>query len=206
MAYTSFFRDADVLDGISAFVIPWAATQQEIKVWDAGCASGEEAYSLAMIFADRLDPFTIRNVRILATDREESAFPQFELKIQRGRYHRTDLMWVPESLRSTYFHATEEAQVFEADPILKECIRYQRHDLLTLEPVDQGFVLVVCKNVLMHCPPAKQGAVVDMFHSVLRPGGFLALDCFQQLPEENHHQFEQVERGLQLFRKRLEAP
>lgn len=204
MAYTSFFRDAEVLGAIGSIVVPWASAQQEIKIWDAGCATGEEAYSIAMIFAERLDPFTIRNLRILATDREESSFPQFEAKIVRGQYHRQDLIWVPETLRSTYFSPTQVLDQFEAVAILRDCIHYQRHDLLTLEPVDTGFALVVCKNVLMHCPEPKQHLVIDMFWRALRPGGYLAFDCFQALPAQNQHQFEQAERGVQLFRKRAE--
>ena len=201
MAYTSFFRDADVLDAIGAQVVPWASAHQEIKIWDAGCATGEEAYTLAMIFAERLGPFAIRNLRITATDREESSFPQFEAKIGPGQYHRQDLIWVPEPLRSTYFSPTPEHDLFEAVAVLRECIKFTRHDLLTLEPIDTGFALVVCKNVLMHCPEPKQHLVVDMFWHSLRPGGYLAFDCFQALPAENQHQFEQVEPGLQLFRK-----
>jgi len=204
LAYTSFFRDAEVLDAIGSKVIPWAAAQKEIKIWDAGCATGEEAYSLAMVCAERLDPFTIRNVKILATDREESSFPQFEEKIIRGHYHRQDLMWVPEPLRSIYFLPTSLQDQFEAVPVLREAIRYIRHDLLTLEPIDTGFALVVCKNVLMHCPEGEQHLVVDMFWRALRPGGYLAFDCFQALPAENRSQFEQVEKGLQLFRKKQE--
>lgn len=206
MAYTSFFRDADVLDAIGSMVVPWASAFPDIRIWDAGCATGEEPYSVAMIFAERLDPFTIRNLRIYATDREESDFPQFASRIAGGRYHRTDLVWVPEQMRSTYFRATGEADLFEVVDSLKNCVRYQRHDLLTLEPIDDGFSLVVCKNVLMHCPKDQQGAVVDMFFQALRPGGFLALDRFQALPEENRHQFEQALPGVQLFRKRAETP
>lgn len=201
MAYTSFFRDADVLDAIGSKVVPWVASQPEIKVWDAGCATGEEAYSLAMIFAERLDPFTIRNVRILATDHEESRFLQFGEKISQGRYNRQDIQWVPEGLRRSYFMTTENAELFEVIPALKGCVHYTKHDLLSLDPVDSGFALVVCKNVLMHFKPEERPAVVEMFHRVLRPGGFLAFDSFQDLPEENAHQFEQVEPGLHLFRK-----
>jgi chemotaxis protein methyltransferase CheR len=202
LAYTSFFRDAEVLDAIGTLVVPWASAQQEIKIWDAGCATGEEAYTLAMIFAERLDPFTIRNLRIVATDREESAFPQFEAKIVRGQYHRQDLMWVPEPLRTTYFSPTAVQDQFEASSIIRDCVKYIRHDLLTLEPIDTGFALVVCKNVLMHCPENMQHLVVAMFWAALRPGGYLAFDCFQALPAENRDQFEQVEPGLQLFRKK----
>jgi chemotaxis protein methyltransferase CheR len=205
LAYTSFFRDAEILDAIGAIVVPWASAQQEIKLWDAGCATGEEAYSLAMIFAERLDPFTIRNLRIVATDREESSFPQFEAKITQGLYHRQELMWVPEPLRSTYFSPTPVPDQFTASAVIRDCIKYIRHDLLTLEPIDTGFALVVCKNVLMHCPEAMQPRVVDMFWQALRPGGYLAFDCFQALPVENQYQFEQVESGLQLFRKRTGA-
>jgi len=205
LAYTSFFRDVEVLDAIGSIVVPWASAQREMKIWDAGCATGEEAYSLAMVFAERLDPFTIRNVRIMATDREESGFPQFETRVTQGRYHRQDLQWIPAELRAIYFQPTEDEEVFEAVATLKDCIRYLRHDLVSLEPVDSGFALVVCKNVLMHISPPLQPQVIAMFHQALRPGGYLAFDTFQELPAENRDQFELVEDGLKLFRKRPES-
>ena len=74
MAYTSFFRDADALSAIGDIVIPALAHWRAIRVWDAGCATGEEPYTLAILFASKLRPFPFRNLDILATDYEESSY------------------------------------------------------------------------------------------------------------------------------------
>ena len=83
MAYTSFFRDTDALNAISEIAIPALAHWRSIRVWDAGCATGEEPFTLAMVFASKLRPFPFRNLDILATDYEESSFPQFAEQIRR---------------------------------------------------------------------------------------------------------------------------
>ena len=84
MAYTSFFRDADALGAIGDIVIPALAHWRAIRVWDAGCASGEEPFTLAILFASKLRPFPFRNLDILATDYEESRFSQFADRIAAG--------------------------------------------------------------------------------------------------------------------------
>jgi chemotaxis protein methyltransferase CheR len=201
MAYTSFFRDSDALDLIVEHVIPAVSTLRAIKVWDAGCSTGEEAYSLAILFLEHLGPFARRNLRILATDKEESEFPQFGSSIAAGRYHRRDVMWVPEPFRTKYFHPLSDPDVFEIDSEVKECVHYVRHDLLSLQGIEDQLCLVVCKNVLMHLPWPSPIHVLEMFHRQLRADGFLALDRFQAMPQEAAHLFERVSTEGPLFRK-----
>lgn len=201
MAYTSFFRDRDVLDLIVRFVLPAVQDLPEVKIWDAGCASGEEPYSLALLCAENLGPFAVRKVRIIATDREESNFPQFARIIAEGVYHGRDLAWVPEDLRGRYFQPAEKEGCFRIDSLLRGMVSYAQHDLLTLKPVDTGFSLVVCKNVLLHFSPGQRVEVLRMFHEVLRPPGFLALDFHQELPTEAAGWFVPVTRDGKLFRK-----
>ena len=201
MAYTSFFRDADALAGISDVVIPALAHWRSIRVWDAGCATGEEPYTLAMVFAARLRPFPFRNLDILATDYEESSFPQFAAQIAAARYSRKDIFWVPEPFREAYLVPTGDPEQFEVAAEVREKVRYIQHDLLTLEPPETGQSLIVCKNVLMHFSPEDQVRVLEMFHRCLAPGGYLAMDGNQALPAVFAGRFLAIGPGVPVFQK-----
>ncbi|MDR3682868.1 MAG: CheR family methyltransferase [Geothrix sp.] len=201
MAYTSFFRDTDALNAISDIVIPAISHSRAIRVWDAGCATGEEPFTLAILFAAKLGAFHFRNLDILATDYEESNYAQFEERIRRAEYSRQDIFWVPAAHREPYFESTGNPEVFRLTEPIRERVRYLKHDLLTLVPPETGHSLIVCKNVLMHFSPGDQLKVLEMFHQVLLPGGFLALDGNQEMPEAFSTRFPRVERGTPLFQK-----
>jgi len=201
MAYTSFFRDTDALNAIGDIVIPAISHSRVIRVWDAGCASGEEPFTLAILFASKLGAFHFRNLDILATDYEESNYPQFEERIRAAEYSRQDIFWVPAEHLEQYFEPTGNAEVFRLTEPIRERVRYIKHDLLTLVPPETGQSLIVCKNVLMHFSPEDQVKVLEMFHQALQPGGFLAMDGNQGMPEAFAARFPQVERGVPLFQK-----
>jgi chemotaxis protein methyltransferase CheR len=201
MAYTSFFRDADALKAISEIVIPAISHSRSIRVWDAGCASGEEPFTLAILFASRLGAFPFRNLDILATDYEESNYPQFAERIRAAEYSRQDIFWVPPAHREQYFESTDNPEMFRLTQPIRERVRYLQHDLLTLAPPETGHSLIVCKNVLMHFSPEHQVQVLQMFHRALLPGGYLALDGNQGLPEACVADFPRVEPGTPLYQK-----
>ncbi len=201
MAYTSFFRDPDALEAIVKIALPAMIQQQEIRVWDAGCASGEEPFTLAIVFAEHLGPFSFRNLDILATDLEESNFPQFENRIKKAKYSKKDVFWVPEKFRNTHFIATDDPDTFRLTPDIREKVRYLKHDLLTFQAPENHKSLIVCKNVLMHFTPEDQLKVLQMFFDTLVPNGFLVLDGFQAMPAEFASRFVRAEAGKPLFRK-----
>ena len=134
MAYTSFFRDTDALKAITELVIPALSHHREICVWDAGCATGEEPYTVAMIFASRLGAFSFRSLDILATDHEESSYAQFATHIRNGAYSRKDVFWVPEELRALYFQVSDDPEIFILTKEIRDKVRYLKHDLLSLVP------------------------------------------------------------------------
>lgn len=204
MAYTSFFRDDEILEAAVQTLAERHVPGRPVLVWDAGCASGEEPYSLAMMLSRRLGAFFFRQVQILATDREESAFPQFEAKIRAGVYPASDLQWIPETFRAEFVEPLPDGSGRMHEE-LRRAIAYRQHDLLSLEPPVQGAALVVCKNVILHLPSHRRDQVVAMFHTALEPGGLLALDRHQELPEGCDGLFRQVRPDLALFQK-VEAP
>jgi len=204
MAYTSFFRDTDALNAIADIAIPALAHWRSIRVWDAGCATGEEPFTLAMVFASKLRPFPFRNLDILATDYEESSFAQFGEQIRKAQYSRTDVFWIPQEHRDLYVEPTENPEVFQLNQEIRDRVRYIQHDLLTLLPPETGQSLIVCKNVLMHFTPEYQVKVLDMFFQALVPSGYLALDGNQAMPEIFAERFKRLEPGVPLFQKPAE--
>ena len=191
MAFTFFFRDQRVLDSI-VHVVPGIPGPSNIRVWDAGCASGEEAYSLAMLLFESLLPSACDRLRIDATDLEENS--QFANTIATGTYASGLLKGSPhQELLAKYTVPSARAGYVEFGAELRKCIFYHRHDLLSLRPIGSNFSLVVCKNVLLHLTYDQRVKVITMFHEALSPGGYLALDEFQELPFEVSPLFE---RGL----------
>ena len=200
MAFTFFFRDQRVLDSIVQHVVPSVLGRSIIRVWDAGCASGEEAYSVAMLLFENLWPFACDNLRIDATDIEENS--QFANTIATGIYSTELLKGSPhQELLAKYCHPAARAGYVEFDAALRKCIFYQRHDLRSLQPIGNNFSLVVCKNVLLHLAYDQCVEVIKMFYEALSPGGHLALDELQELPAEVAPLFVRILSDGKLYRK-----
>lgn len=199
MAFTYFFRDMHTLELAVKHVVPCIAGRSRPRVWDAGCASGPEPYSLAIIFAENMGQFAFRNLRIDASDLDGSN--QFGSIISQGIYPGGDLKRIPPGLFDKYFLPAPKDGCFRIVDIIRSRVFFIKHDLLSLEPIGEGYSLVVCKNVLLHFSPGERISVIKMFHRALAPGGYLATEQTQKLPPETAHLFEQVTGGGQLFRK-----
>lgn len=199
MAFTYFLRDLHTLEHLARHVIPYTAGRSHVRIWDAGCAMGQEAYSLAMVFAENMGYFAFKNLRIHATDLDNCDL--FREIVVSGIYQEDSLKRMPGELFDKYFHSTEQPGYFQISENLRSRIIYQKHDLLSLTPVGKDFSLVLCKNVLLHFRPAERIQVIRMFHRSLAPGGFFATEQTQKLPAEVAPLFEQVTPDAQVFKK-----
>ena len=200
MAFTYFFRDFQTLDMIRRYAMPSLRTRRYIHVWDAGCAMGPEPYSLAIIFKENMGPMIFRNVKIHATDINESG--HFGEIIRKGVYSEEQVKRIPGEIFDKYFVAIEKANHFRITDEIKKSVEYQKHDLLTLKPLRNNFGLIVCKNVLLHFTEAERVNVIRMFHGALSEEGFLATEQTQKMPEKLKELFEPVAANVQLFRKK----
>jgi len=172
---------------------------RHIKIWDAGCAMGPEPFSLAIMFAENMGKFAFKNVSIEATDIDISG--QFDKTINKGIFPKQQLDRIPQNLFKKYFDPNGKPDKYQIDYIIRQRIHYQRHDLLSLKPIGNNFILIVCKNVLLHFPYDMRIKVIDMFHQALRPGGYMAMEQTQKLPEESRRLFQKVTSNGQLFKK-----
>lgn len=199
MAFTFFFRDLQTIEMIRDHVVPTLRTRKYINIWDAGCAMGPEPYTLAIILRENMGDMIFRNVKIHATDIDGSNL--FGKIISEGTYPRETVERIPKGIFNKYFEPAEKPNHFRIIEEIRKCIFFQKHDLLSLQPVRKDFTLIVCKNVLLHFKEEERINVVRMFYSALEKGGYFVSEQTQKMPRELEGMFEPVVSNAQLFRK-----
>lgn len=170
---TRFFRDDSSWAFLADEVVPQLVLQRpapkRIRIWCAGCASGEEAYTLAMLFADALgmDDFTKR-VRIHATDVDTSALAQ----ARRASYTEQQVEHVPDDLRRRYFRHSGRFWFIREE--IRRPVRFSRHSIICDPPIP-NVDLLSCRNTLMYLNRDLQLDILARFHRALNDGGILFL-------------------------------
>jgi two-component system, chemotaxis family, CheB/CheR fusion protein len=176
---TGFFRDKAVWDYVSGQVIPalldGRADGDPLRVWSAACATGEEAYTTAIVLAEALgeDAFKER-VKIYATDVDEDALARARAAI----FSSDALTAVPEDLRKKYFEQTPLGVMFRAD--LRRSVIFGRNDLVQDAPISR-IDLLVSRNALMYFTAEAQGRILGQFNFALRDSGFLVVGKSEML-------------------------
>lgn len=199
MAFTFFMRDQPTLERAADHMIGYAVGRSRIKVWDAGCALGQETYTIAMIFAERMNSFGFKNLRIDATDHDSAN--RFGDIVEAATYPFEELQRTPAQLLAKYFEPAQKPGYLRVMEPLRSRVNFQYHDLLSLQPVGSDYCLVICKNVLLHFQYRERVQVFRMFHKALAPGGYLATENTQKLPPEVSHLFQQVALDAQVHKK-----
>lgn len=171
ISVTSFFRDPEVFQALSAQGIPALRERlpsgEPLRVWVPGCASGEEAYSIAICLLEQLPEFTGNpGLQIFATDLSEAAL----VKARQGLYLMNIAQDVSEErLRRFFYKVGEHYQISKA---IREMCVFARHDL-TRDPPYSRMDLISCRNVLIYLESALQERVFATFHYALRSEGLL---------------------------------
>jgi two-component system CheB/CheR fusion protein len=176
---TGFFRDKPSWEYVTDEILPAlreAVPETEpIRVWCAGCASGEEAYTAAMVLAEALgeDAYAER-VKIYATDVDEEALAV----ARQGTYTKKHLESVPPELVERYFEATPEGRTFRKD--LRGTVIFGRNDLVQDAPISR-IELLICRNTLMYFNAETQKRILGHFHFSLSERGYLFLGKSEML-------------------------
>ena len=199
---TEFFRDPELFTYLRDRVLPGliseARERGELRIWSAGCATGEEAYTLAMLVSDLLgEDAEELPVRIFATDIASDAV-EFA---RRGIYTQAALEGLPPDLVERHFTPVDGA--FEVRKPVRSLVVFGEHDLGNRAPFPR-IDLVLCRNVLIYFTPELQRRALQLFAYSLRHGGYLALgkaETVSPLPE-----FFSVEQPrLKIFRRAGES-
>ena len=200
---TRFFRDPEAFDLVRDQVIPGILDQiptgQEVRVWICGCSTGEEAYSLAILF---LEAFASQGrvplIKVLATDLHEQSVQV----ASEGVYREEALTEVPERLRAAYFEPQGEGR-WKVLPHLRQSLVFSVHNLLK-DPPFTKIDLVSCRNLLIYLLPNAQAKAIANFHYALRLNGVLLLGASESLGSLTD-EFETLDRQWKLYRKHRES-
>ncbi|MFN7516860.1 MAG: CheR family methyltransferase [Dolichospermum sp.] len=176
---TAFFRDPLAWEYLAKDIIPNILRNkqknEQIRIWSAGCASGEEAYTLAIILGEILGIEDFRHrIKIYATDIDEEALNQ----ARQASYSVKNIQGVPLELRDKYFDLVNKNYIFHQD--LRRAVIFGRHDLLQDAPISR-LDLLVCRNTLMYFNSETQGRIINRFHFALNDHGYLFLGKAEML-------------------------
>jgi two-component system CheB/CheR fusion protein len=195
---TAFFRDPDAWEFIRADVIPALLAERgpndPIRIWSAGCASGQEAYSLAMLLAEALgkDAFSQR-VKIYATDVDEQALSDARAAVYEARAVES----VPKDFLERYFEHNGGRYAFRKD--LRRAVIFGRNDLVKDAPISR-VDLLTCRNTLMYMNGETQRNVLGRLHYALAPHGMLFLGHAEMLLTHTDR-FAPMSLDARVFRK-----
>jgi two-component system CheB/CheR fusion protein len=195
---TSFFRDGEAWDYLRSDVLPTVLAAKDpdapLRVWSAGCASGEEAYSLAMMLTEilGLDEFRHR-VKIYATDVDEEGLTQ----ARHASYNERDIRGLSPELLEKYFESNGGRYTFRKD--LRRSVIFGRNDLVQDAPISR-IDLLVCRNALMYFNAETQARILSRFHFALSNGGVLFLGKAEMLLS-HANLFIPIDLKRRLFRK-----
>ncbi len=195
---TSFFRDPATWEVVRAVAIPEIlaakAPGEPLRAWSVGCATGEEAYTIAMILGEELglDEFRDR-VKIYATDVDEDALNT----ARHAAYSDRQVEGVPPELLTKYFEKVDGLHLFRKD--LRRQVIFGRHDLINDAPISR-IDLLTCRNTLMYLNGETQARVLSRLHFALNEGGFLLLGRAETLMAHGHS-FVSVDLKRRLSRK-----
>ena len=195
---TGFFRDPEAWDTVTEEIVPRLLASKDddapIRVWSAGCASGEEPYTVAILLAEALgDEAFLRRVKIYATDVDAEALDQ----ARAGLFEPKRMEAIPPEMRERYFTLDERGYTFRKD--LRRGVIFGRNDLVQDAPISR-VDLLLCRNTLMYFNAETQAQILRRFHFALNPGGYLFLGKSEMLVS-NGNLFEPLDRKRRLFTK-----
>lgn len=196
---TCFFRDRDAFDALDRDILPalFAALPQgqALRAWSAACSTGEEAYTLAMLLAERAaDAGEGRKLQVFASDIDEHAIGV----ARAGLYPPSIADHVPPLLLQRYF--TREGGQYKVRKVLRDLLLFTSHNLLH-DPAFSRVDLITCRNFLIYLNPEMHRYVLQQFHFALNPGGILMLGS-AETAEAAAQLFETVDPVNRIYRAR----
>jgi two-component system CheB/CheR fusion protein len=196
---TDFFRDTAAFRALETVVIPKLfenkGAEDELRVWVSGCATGEEAYSIAILLREQMDGLVAPpKIQIFATDIDEAAMGV----ARSARYPSSSIKEVsPERLRRFF---VQEGGTYRLVKELRDMCIFSTHSVIR-DPPFSRLDLISCRNLLIYLKPGLQGQIIPLFHYSLRPGGYLFLGLSENVGRYSEL-FLALDKKNRVFRRR----
>ncbi len=178
---TSFFRENHHFEFLRDNVIPMLKSEHrrdhKVRIWSAGCSTGEEPYSLAIQFSEEF-PNVGWDIKILATDLDSNVLSHG----RNGIYDAERIKGLSKARVSRWFEKVDKEKV-EVNPVLKRLIRFNRLNLLGSWPIKNKFDVVFCRNVLIYFNRETQATLFERYASVLKVGGYMMIGHSESVPK-----------------------
>lgn len=169
---SEFFRNSTQWDVLVKKIIPQLMSKStSLKIWSAGCSSGEEPYTMSMVLAEH---FPRGQHSILATDFDHRVLST----AQAGEYSLKHTIGIPQKMFEKYF--TQKDDILRANDELRKYITFKQHNLLR-DPFLEGFDLIICRNVVIYFTEESKAMLYRRFYNALRPGGVLFTGSTEQI-------------------------
>lgn len=195
---THFFRDKEVFEKFQRVVIPELIKRKEggerncIRVWSAACASGQEPYSLAIMFMEAMGADTT-GFRIVGTDVDQEALERAE----EGIYEDRDFREMDKKLLDKYF-TLDYNKGYRVNDNVRRFVKFEKNNLITDEPLHH-IDAVFCRNVLIYFNRAQQDLIFEKFHQALNSTGYLVVAKVETIWEKD--KFESIDLNSKIYRK-----
>jgi chemotaxis protein methyltransferase CheR len=182
---TSFYREGAHFEYLQDEVLPkLLAARERVRIWSAGCSSGEEPYTLAMLLHELVRDPVQRDVRILATDLSSKVLGM----AREATYPEAAIAELPWSGAERYFTRVNAGgqRALRVRDDVRSLIRFARLNLMEQWPMDGGFQVIMCRNVMIYFDKQVQARLVDRFWELLAPGGHLFVGHSESLTSLKH--------------------
>jgi len=172
---TKFYRNAETWHALRPHLAAqWAARHGHLRVWSAGCASGEEPYTIAVLLAEIAGSKSTEHASIDATDVDRLSLE----RTRQAQYPETAFTEMPVDLKRRYFSG---APLLQPVPAVRSLVRITAHDLMREPPPHKAYDLIVCRNVVIYFERQAQERLFQVFVDALIPGGILLLGKVETL-------------------------
>jgi chemotaxis protein methyltransferase CheR len=195
---TEFFRDQDVYEALKDSVLPDLFNRRKrIRIWCAGCSTGEEPYSIAMILSDLIARNKEQSAQIIASDIDKIVLA----KAQEGIYSQKAMVKLSPSQIQRHFTKLPD-DTYQVKPHLKELIRFRPHDLMSGLPVGRWLDLITCRNVTIYFTEAQKDDLARMFHDALVTDGYYIMGKTEYLGRQVENLFSAKNSVQKIFVKK----
>lgn len=198
---TELFRNPEAWTGVRESVLKSLMFKPELKIWHAGCSTGEEVYTMAMILEEcgLLD-----KSEILATDLSKKALAQaragrYSLAVM-SKYEKSFSAFFPKRTLKEFFDFDDENASIKEH--YKQNVRFEQHNLVTCE-IGQKYDVIFCRNVLIYFDGVLKERIINFLESSLTEDGFLILGFYDTIPQRILEVFDVKDQSARIYKKRV---